>query len=137
MQFMIFLVEVIVVLFYLNTKYQISDYKYTPIPHENYSEYYSLDVVDNEILTLSNLKENEKIKIWKASPLQYEVLDYFPKIEIMKEVYNDRVVDNGLFKAKFESYMLELYDCYICGEVSADEFKKKFLNPPDNLPDTY
>ena len=138
MQLVIFLVEVIVILFYLNSEDKITDYKYIiPIPHEDYSAYYSIDVVDNQILTLSSVEEEKKIKIWRASPLQQEVLDYFPKIEEMREVYNDRVVDNGLFKAKFESYMLELYDCYIGGEISSDEFKKMFLNPPDNLPDTY
>ena len=137
MQSIIFLVEVIVILFYLDTEYQITDYKYTPTSKEDYSAYYSIDIVDNQILTLSSVKEEEKMKIWRASPLQYEVLDYFPKIEMMREVYNDRVVDSGLFKIKFERYMFELYDAYIGGELSSDEFKKMFLNPPDKLPDSY
>ncbi len=130
MQLMIFLIEVIVIMYYLDTEYKFSDYKYTPITHEKYSAYYSFDVVDNKILTLSLAKEEEKINIWKESSIQYEVLDYFPKIEEMKNVYHDRVVDNGLFKSKFENYMIELHERYISGEIDADEFKKAFLNPP-------
>ena len=130
MRLIIFLSEVIIVLFYLDTEYQISDFKYTPMPHEDYSPYYSFDVVDNEILTLSSAKEEEKIKIWKASSIQYEVLEYFPQLEEMREIYRDRVVDDGLFKTKFENYMVELHECYISGEINADEFKKAFLNPP-------
>ena len=130
MRLILFLSEVIAILFYLDSEYQISDLKYTPMPHENYSKYSSFDVVDNKILTLSNAKEEEKLKIWKASSIQYEVLDYFPKLEEMKEIYRDRVVDDGLFKAKFENYMIELQESYISGEIDADEFKKAFLNPP-------
>ncbi len=122
--------EVIAILFYLDSEYQISDFKYTPMPHEDYSAYSSFDVVDNEILTLSNAKEEDKIKIWKASSIQYEVLDSFPRMEEMVEVYRDRVVDSGLFKSKFENYIVELQECYISGEIDADEFKQAFLNPP-------
>ena len=127
---MLFLSEVIIVLFYLDSEYQISDLKFTSTPHENYSAYSSFDMVDNEILILSSAKEEDKIKIWKASSIQYEVLDSFPKLEEMKEIYRDRVVDDGLFKSKFENYMIELQECYISGEIDADEFKKAFLNPP-------
>ena len=130
MQLIIFLVEIIVIVFYIDIEYNLSDYKYTPIANEDYSSYYSFDIVDNKILTLSCAKEEEKINIWKASSIQYEVLDYFPKIEEMREIYRDRVVDDGLFKSKFENYMIELYESYICGEIDADEFKKAFLNPP-------
>ena len=130
MRLILFLSEVIAILFYLDSEYQISDLKYTPMPQEDYSTYYSFDVVDNEILTLSNAKEEEKFKIWKASSIQYEVLDYFPKLEEMKEIYRDRVVDDGLFKAKFENYMIELQESYISGEIDANGFKKAFLNPP-------
>ena len=137
MRLIVFLTEVIVVLFYLDSEYQISEFRYTPSSHEDYSAYYSFDIVDNKILTLSSAKENEKIKIWKASPIQFEVLEYFPKIEEMREIYRDRVVDNGLFKSKFENYMIELYESYICGEIDADEFKKAFLNPPSNIYTTF
>ena len=130
MQFIIFLVEVIIILFYLDTEYKFSDDKYTSMPHEDYSAYYSFDVVDNEILTLSEAEEEEKMKIWKVSPIQYEVLDYFPQLEEMRETYRDRIVDDGLFKSKFENYMVELHQSYISGEIDADEFKQAFLNPP-------
>ena len=130
MRLILFLAEVIAILFYLDSEYQISNFKFTPMPHEDYSAYSSFDVVDNEILTLSNAKEEDKIKIWKASSIQYEVLDSFPRMEEMVEVYRDRVVDSGLFKSKFENYIVELQECYISGEIDADEFKQAFLNPP-------
>ena len=133
MRLIIFLSEVIIVLFYLDTEYQVSDFKYTPTPHENYSAYYSFDVVDNEILTLCNAKEEEKIKIWKASPIQYEVLEYFPHIDEMIETYEDRVVDIGLFKKQFKQYIIKLHEAYISGEIDADKFQQAFLNPPNNL----
>ena len=130
MRLILFLAEVIAILFYLDSEYQISNFKFTPMPHEDYSAYSSFDVVDNEILTLSNAKEEDKIKIWKASSIQYEVLDSFPRMEEMVEIYRDRVIDNGLFKSKFENYIVELQECYISGEIDADEFKQAFLNPP-------
>ncbi len=130
MRLILFLAEVIAILFYLDSEYQISNFKFTPMPHEDYSAYSSFDVVDNEILTLSNAKEEDKIKIWKASSIQYEVLDSFPRMEEMVEIYRDRVIDNGLFKSKFENYMIELQESYISGEIDADRFKQAFLNPP-------
>ena len=130
MRLILFLAEVITILFYLDSEYQISNFKFTPMPHEDYSAYSSFDVVDNEILTLSNAKEKDKIKIWKASSIQYEVLDSFPRMEEMIEIYRDRVVDDGLFKSKFENYMIELQESYISGEIDADRFKQAFLNPP-------
>jgi len=130
MRLILFLAEVIAILFYLDSEYQISNFKFTSKPHEDYSAYSSFDVVDNEILTLSNAKEEDKIKIWKASSIQYEVLDSFPRMEEMVEIYHDRVIDNGLFKSKFENYMIELQESYISGEIDADRFKQAFLNPP-------
>ena len=130
MRLILFLAEVIAILFYLDSEYHISEFKYTPMPHEDYSTYSSFDIVDNEILILSNAKEKDKIKIWKASSIQYEVLDSFPRMEEMIEIYRDRIVDDGLFKSKFENYMIELQESYISGEINADRFKQAFLNPP-------
>jgi len=123
----ILILEIMIVILYIDIKYGTSNYKYIKSPKADYSAYYYIDVVNNEILSLKNVPEDMKIDVWKSSPIQYEVLDQFPNMQTMHEIYNDRVEDNGMFKKKFLDYMQNLQDSYIAGEINEEEFKELFL----------
>lgn len=122
-----FILEVMVIVFYIDIKYGTSNYKYVKSSEADYSAYYYIDTVNNEILSLKNVPEQKKIEVWKSSPIQYEVLDHFPNMQAMHEIYNDRVEDNGIFKKDFLHYMQNLQDAYIAGEIDEEKFKKLFL----------
>jgi hypothetical protein len=129
MQYAIFILELIVIVFYVDVVYDTSNSQHVIQSNENYSAYYSLDVVDNTILTLNNLSEDTKINIWQSSPIQLEVLKHFPNMQRMQDIYKDRVIDNGEFKENFFNYMQELQDAFIAGEINEEEFCKRFLSP--------
>ncbi len=118
-----------VIAFYIDAVYDTSDSQLIIKEQETYSTYYSMDVIDNAILTLNDLPEETKIDIWKSSPIQEEVLESFPNMQRMQEIYEDRLVDNGKFKIAFLYYMKKLHNEYIAGEINADEFKELFLSP--------
>ena len=130
MKYLILLLESLIIVLYIDSKYKTTT-SFTQVNKGNqqYSSYYSLDLINNKILTLERIEEKDKSKIWNESFIKEEVLNAFPNMEVMKEIYNDRVTDNGLFKKKFFDYMVELQDCYIGGEIDEVGFKKAFLNP--------
>ncbi|CAA6810753.1 MAG: Unknown protein [uncultured Sulfurovum sp.] len=131
MKYLIFILELIVIVFYVDVSYGTSNSSVMKLDSTNteYTAYYSEDITNNTILILDNLPENLKLDIWKASPIETEVLSYFPNMQLMQEVYNNRVEDNGLFKSNFLDYMEELQHQYIAGSISEEEFKELFLSP--------
>ena len=131
MQYLIFILELIVIIFYVDVTYGTSSSSLIQLDSMDtkYTAYYSEDITNSTILTLDNLPENLKLEIWKASPIQTEVLSYFPNMHLMQEVYNNRVEDNGIFKSNFLDYMEELQHQYIAGSINEEEFKELFLSP--------
>ena len=130
MQYLILILELFLIVLYIDSKYKnTTTFTYFHLEEQKYNSYYSLDLIQNKILTLENIKEEDKLEVWHESFIKDEVLEFFPNMEVMKEVYNDRVSDNGLFKQKLFEYMLELQDAYITGEIDEEEFKKAFSNP--------
>jgi len=130
LQYLILILESFLIVLYIDSKYKdTTTFTYFHLEEQKYNSYYSLDLIQNKILTLENIKEEDKLEVWHESFIKDEVLEFFPNMEVMKEVYNDRVSDNGLFKQKLFEYMLELQDAYITGEIDEEEFKKAFSNP--------
>ncbi|CAA6802716.1 MAG: Unknown protein [uncultured Sulfurovum sp.] len=125
----IFILELVVIALFLDMAYDTSNQKYAKSPEADYTAYYYMDIVDNQILDLKNVAEEIKIDVWSASPIQQEVLEHFPNMIVMQEIYNDRVEDNGLFKKKFFDYMEKLQNSYIAGEINEEQFKILFLTP--------
>jgi hypothetical protein len=125
----------IAIMIWIDIEYDTSNTtsNYIKMAETNYGTHYALDVVGNSILTLSDLPESEKTTIWKASPLKDEILYFFPNIQIMKEIFNDRVEDNGKFKTSFLNYMEATHDEYVGGNINKEEFKESILNPPISL----
>lgn len=122
------------IIYYIDKTYGTTNYTYGESPTTpSYTSYAYMDVVDNEILNLKDAPENIKLELWTSSPIPEEVLNYFPHMEIMQEVFNDRVEDNGTFKENFYAYMELLQFNYRAGDISELQFKKSFLNPPKNL----
>jgi hypothetical protein len=137
MKFLIYLLELFIIVYYIDQTYGTTNYTSIQSSNANYSSYSYIDVVDNQILNLKNAPENIKFDIWKNSNIPEEVLSYFPHMEIMQEVYNDRVEDNGSFKKIFFNYMQDLQFDYQSGDIDNLQFKNNFLSPPDNLKNKY
>ena len=131
MQLIIFLVEIILIFFWLEIDKLPSNQ--TQEEQSQYSSYYSIDIVGDHILTLKNITQNEKLTIWKASALKDEMLSHFPNFNRMLDFFNNRVNDDGAFKKKFLEYMKDLHSEYITGNISKEEFKQGIINPPNSL----
>ncbi|CAA6820162.1 MAG: Unknown protein [uncultured Sulfurovum sp.] len=123
------ILEAMIILIYIDITYGTSNYKYIQSSESDYSAYYHMDIVNNQILNLKNLPEETKKTIWETSPIQEEVLDHFPNMIAMQEIYNDRIEDNGAFKQAFFIHMKSLQDDYIAGQINEEEFKEQFLAP--------
>ncbi len=151
MKLILFFLEIIVVLSFLKAHYNISlkdiFHKNISIDSEKiyqaqlieptYNSYYSEDIIGNNVLLLDNLSEEKKLAIWKNTSTKDEVLEFFPNMEMMKSVFNNKIEDNGKFKIYFLDYMEEQHSKYIAGEINSKEFKKSILNPISSLTDTW
>jgi len=137
MKFLIYMLESMIIIYYIDQNYGTTNYSYIKSNTSSYSSYSYIDVVDNQILNLKDAPENIKFDIWKNSSTPEEVLSFFPHMETMQEVYNDRVEDNGSFKALFFDYMQNLQFDYRAGDIDEVQFKNSFLEPPRNLKNIY
>jgi len=129
MYLVVFLVEVILIFFYL--EWEKVDYLIEP-SNEQYSSYYSTDILGNDILVFNDLmKEKEKISVLKESELMNEVIKYVPKIEIMSEIFRNGVSDKSSFKEDFVTYMEYLHFQYLGEEITIEVFRERLSNPND------
>jgi len=127
MQLIVFLVEVILIFFYL--QWEELGQLIEP-SNEQYSSYYSTDIIGNDILEFSvSMKEKEKIAVLKKSELINEIVSYVPKIDIMSEILKNGIEDESDFKDDFISYMESLHFQYIGEEISIEEFQELIKNP--------
>jgi len=133
MVYLIFLLEVMFIVFWVDIDYHTSNYSYIQNIPNHYNSYYSVDVVGNSILILKDISENEKIDLWKESYIKKEMLSYFPDIQLMQMFFKDRIEDNGKFKSSFLHYMTTVYNEYIAGNLTKEGFEKAISNPPSTL----
>jgi len=127
MQLVVFLIEIILIFFYL--EWEKSGYLIEPTNQE-YSSYYSTDIIGNDILEFPILmKENEKISVLKESELMNELIKYVPKIEVMSEIFRNGIDDKSEFKEDFVAYMESLHFKYLGEEITIEEFKECVSNP--------
>jgi len=146
---MLFFIQVALLLSYLKTEYHISlkdiihehislePTQMTSFNEPTYTAYYSEDILGDDILLLDNLPEKKKLEIWKNTSTKNKIIDYFPKMEMMKMAFINNIEDNGNFKVNFLEYMEEQHLKYIAGEISSEEFKESILNPSSSLSDTW
>jgi len=146
---MLFFIQVALLLSYLKTEYHISlkdilnenisleTDKMSYLNEPTYSAYYSEDILGDDILLLDNLPEKKKLEIWKNTSTKNKIIEYFPKMEMMKMAFINNIEDNGNFKINFLEYMEEQHLKYIAGEISSEEFKESILNPSSSLSDTW
>jgi len=146
---MLFFIQVALLLSYLKTEYHISlkdiihehislePTQMTSFNEPTYTAYYSEDILGDDILLLDNLPEKKKLEIWKNTSTKNKIIDYFPKMEMMKMAFINNIEDNGNFKVNFLAYMEEQHLKYIAGEISSEEFKESILNPSSSLSDTW
>ena len=149
---MLFFLQITLILSFLKMHYNISlkDILHEEISIKNtkseyllrpnkslYSSYYSEDIIGNDVLLLDNLSEKKKLTIWENTSTKNEVVNYFPNMEMMKMVFNNKIEDNGKFKSYFLEYIEEQHSRYITGEIKEQEFKESILNPPSSLTDSW
>lgn len=86
-------------------------------------EYVSSNVANENILVLLKVKEERKEKIWSQSFLKDEMLKEFPKFQNMRELVEDRLIDNGKFKEELLEKIKVNENRFIAGNASrADIF---------------
>lgn len=129
---LILFLETILIVFWLEIEYHTRDSVYQPPPtHLHYNRHHSLDVVGNPILILRDIPENEKLTLWKESTLKYEMLSYFPDIQLMETFFKDRIEDNGAFKTDFLNHLREIHGDYIGAIITKEEFINAIIDPSD------
>ena len=127
MQLVVFLIEIILIFFYL--QWEELNLLLEP-SNEQYSSYYTTDIIGNDILEFNNsIQEKEKISILKESELMHELIKYVPKIEIMSEIFRNGLNDKSSFKEDFVSYMESLHFQYLGEEITIDVFRERLSNP--------
>lgn len=127
MQLTIFFVEVILLFFYL--EWDKVD-NFIESPKDEYSSYYSKDIIGNEIIEFSSIEnESKKIKVLKESELIDKIVNHTPKIEIMSDILRDGVEDKSSFTDDFIEYMKSLHFKYLGQEITIDEFRESIKNP--------
>ena len=127
MQLVVFLVEIILIFFYLEWEKATSLIEPS---EERYSSYYSIDIIGNKMLEFNDLiKEQEKISVLKESELMNELIKYVPQIELMSEIFRNGVNDESSFKEDFVRYMESLHFQYLGEEISIEEFREHLSNP--------
>ncbi|MCK4442225.1 MAG: hypothetical protein KAU90_09480 [Sulfurovaceae bacterium] len=135
MQIIIFLIEVILIFFFLdfdklssiNIEKNISSSSYN-------SNYEDIDSIGNTVLNLKNISKSQKIIVWQNSSLKNEMMRDFPNISIMSKFVNSRIIDNKEFKQKLIYYMENIQGKYLSGDITQAEFRKALENPDPNLP---
>jgi len=126
-QLIVFLVEVILIFFYL--QWEELGQLIEP-SNEQYSSYYSTDIIGNDILKFSiSMKEKDKLAVLKKSELINEVIKYIPKIDVMSEIFRNGIEDESDFKDNFIEYMESLHFKYLGEEITIEEFQELIKNP--------
>ena len=97
---------------YSNSK-QISDYK----------KLESVNIYGEIILIFTEVKESQKSKIWNESFLNQEMLELFPNFTDMKQIVENRLVDDGLFKKELLKKLNTIEDRYIGGLETSQSAK--------------
>ena len=127
MQLTVFLIEIILIFFYLQWE-ELN--QFLEPQNEQYSSYYTTDIIGNDILEFqSSMSEQEKISVLKESELMNKLIKYVPKIEIMSEIFRNGVNDESNFKEDFINYMESLHFQYLGEEISIEVFRKRLSNP--------
>jgi len=129
MQLIIFLVEVILIFFYLTLE-DPDSFINTFKEQDNYN---TKDTLGNAILTFPlDMDENKKLIIIKKSKLLEKIIEYSPNIEVMAEIFQNGIEDRSDFKQEFINYIKCRHWQYIGGEINKDKFQE-FISNPQNL----
>jgi len=127
MYFAVFIIEVILIFFYLS--WEENGYLLEP-SNESYSSYYTQDIIGNDILKFSSdLQHQEKLNILKDSELMNQIVKQIPNVEIMSEIFEYGVEDKSEFKENFLEYMQCRHREYIGVEITEEAFREFIKNP--------
>jgi len=123
----VFLIEVILIFFYLS--WEENGYLLEP-SNESYSSYYTQDIIGNNILKFStDIQHQEKLNILKNSELMKRIIKQIPNVEAMSEIFEYGVEDESGFKEVFLEYMECRHREYIGVEITEEAFREFIKNP--------
>ncbi len=95
---------------------------------KKYAKYYSKDAIGDLVLDPSSISIETAKKVWASSPIKNDILDLFPKFDLIKDSIKSR-----LKNSEFKSYLLkkigEIEDSFLAGEIDSDKAKKMIENP--------
>jgi len=126
MQIIIFLIEILVVFYFVEMD-KIDGILKTTKQESLYVCNISINENGEELLILNGVSENKKILMWQNSPIKKEIIEYFPN---MQKIYNEienRVVDDGEFKERLLEYIDYIQGEFLSGNITQQELKKSLL----------
>jgi len=88
-----------------------------------YNKLQSVNIYGEIILKFTEVKESQKRKIWNESFLNQEMLELFPNFTDMKQIVENRLVDDGLFKKELLEKLDTIEDRYIGGLETSQSAK--------------
>jgi len=98
MQIIIFLIEIIIVFYFLEMD-KIDNILKPSQKQERHICNLSINENGEELLLLNGVSENEKIIMWQNSPIKKEIIEfYFPNMQKIYSEIENRVIDDGEFK---------------------------------------
>ena len=89
----------------------------------DYNKLQSVNIYGEIILKFTEVKESQKRKIWNESFLNQEMLELFPNFTDMKQIVENRLVDDGLFKKELLEKLDTIEDRYIGGLETSQSAK--------------
>ena len=134
MQLVVFLVEIILIYFWLEYDSLKHNFNFMPEPTAQYQSHDSIDMKGSATLLLNAVSATEKLNIWQQSSLRDEMLSHFPNLHEMSMSVNSGIIDGEEFKEKFIAYLEYVNGEYLSGGITTDEYREAIENPNPSLP---
>jgi len=88
------------------------------------ANYYKKDPVTGDwVMRVGGLSEEKAKKLWREGPILQEVLDNFPKFDLMKEIVRNQVSQSP-FRQKLLRHLDNIEDRYLSGEIDAQRARE-------------
>ncbi len=84
------------------------------------TEYVVKDALGDPTLDFSNAPMNAAKAVWRASDIRKNMLNYFPKFNLMKDYVHNRLLPSPFRKALLNK-IEDVEDKYLTGKISSEE----------------
>ena len=90
---------------------------------EQYTKYYKVDSIGQDILDVTLADPMMQLKVWKHSRLKEEFLEIFPDFDMMKNFVKSRIRGDALVQ-KLTNKINEVEDKFFSGSMNAEQAKR-------------